>query len=105
MQIDSQPVFRALSDPTRRAILEMLAEQPRSIGAIAGDFDVSRPAVAKHLKILHEGGLIEVRHKGRERINFLRPEALKVAADWMSHFDQFWDDKLVQLKHAVEEDK
>lgn len=103
MQTDLQPVFRALGDPTRRAIIEMLAQEPRTINAIVRNFDVSRPAVAKHLKILHEGGLIEVRQQGRERINTLRPETLKTASDWMAHFDHFWDDKLAKLKKAIEE--
>ena len=105
MQADPQPVFRALSDPTRRAIIEILAEEPRSIGDIVDEFDVTRPAVAKHLKILEEGGLIAVRRQGRERINELKPAALKCAADWLNYFDQFWDDRLAKLKKAVEEKK
>lgn len=100
----SQPVFRALADPTRRAIISMLAERPRSIGEVAGAFDVTRNAVVKHLAILNEGGLIAVETKGRERINHLKPEALKTAADWLSHFDRFWDDRLARLKEVVERD-
>jgi len=102
MQTDPQPVFRALSDPTRRSILEILAQEPCSIGAIANEFDITRPAIAKHLKILQEGDLIKVRQQGRERINELNPAALKTAAEWFSHFDQFWDDRLEKLKQAVE---
>ncbi len=100
----SQPVFRALADPTRRAILEMLADEPQPISKIAARFDVTRPAVAKHLRILKEGGLIEVNQKGRERINRLRPETLKQVTDWIAHFDKFWDDKLENLKKAIEEE-
>ena len=105
MQIDPQPVFRALSDPTRRAIIEILATEPRSIGDIVDEFEVTRPAVAKHLKILEEGGLITVQQQGRERINALNPAALKCAADWLNYFDQFWDGRLAKLKKAVEEKK
>ncbi len=97
-----QPVFRALSDPTRRAIIEMLAGGDKSIGEIAGAFDMTRPAVAKHLAVLKEGGVVTVQQKGRERINRLEPAALKTAADWLSLFDRFWDDNLARLKEAAE---
>jgi DNA-binding transcriptional ArsR family regulator len=99
-----QPVFRALADPTRRRILQDLAREPASIADVASRFDMSRPAVAKHLAILREGGLITVAPRGRERINLLKPEALKSAVDWLNFFDAFWDDKLAKLKHAVETD-
>lgn len=97
-----QPVFRALADPTRRAIIEMLAEEPMPIGDIAARFEVTRPAVAKHLRILEEGGVISVEQKGRERINHLNPAALNSAAQWLNHFDRFWDRRLAKLKEVVE---
>ncbi|MEE2690014.1 MAG: metalloregulator ArsR/SmtB family transcription factor [Pseudomonadota bacterium] len=100
---DAQPVFRALADPTRRAIIEMLAEKPRSIGEIAARFDVTRPAIAKHLRILEEGDVIAVEAKGRERINSLSPAALKTAFDWLGYFDRFWDERLALLKDLVED--
>ncbi|MEZ5893670.1 MAG: metalloregulator ArsR/SmtB family transcription factor [Parvularculaceae bacterium] len=99
----SQPVFRALADPTRRAIISMLSEGARPIAEIAAEFDMTRPAVAKHLAILKEGGVITVEARGRERINRLNPAALKTAADWLNHFDRFWDDRLAKLKEVVEE--
>lgn len=99
---NAQPVFRALADPTRRAIIVMLAKGARPIGDIAAEFEMTRPAVAKHLAILKEGGVISVSQKGRERINALNPKALKTAADWLNHFDSFWDDRLAKLKAAVE---
>ena len=83
----------------------MLAERERSIGDIAADFDMTRPAVAKHLAILKEGGIVRVEQKGRERINRLNPEALKTAADWLNFFDRFWDERLADLKKAVEKDQ
>lgn len=97
-----QPVFRALADPTRRAIIAMLADGERPIGDIAAAFEMTRPAVAKHLAILKEGGVVRVEKKGRERINRLNPAALKSAADWLNYFDRFWDEKLEKLKQAVE---
>ena len=99
---DTQPVFRALADPTRRAIIAMLAEKPRTIGEVASAFEVTRPAIAKHLKILEEGDVIRVAVNGRERINSLNPEALKRAADWLAVFDRFWDVRLAKLKAEVE---
>jgi DNA-binding transcriptional ArsR family regulator len=99
---DVQPVFRALADPTRRAILAMLAEGERPIAEIAAAFDMTRPAVAKHLAVLREGNLIAVEQRGRERINRLNPRALRAAADWLNHFDEFWDERLAALKGAVE---
>lgn len=104
-QFDPQPVFRALADPTRRAIIGMLAERPMTIGEVASSFDVTRPAIAKHLKILEEGDVIQVAIKGRERINSLNPEALKRAADWLAAFDRFWDERLARLKLEVEKDQ
>ncbi len=98
-----QPVFRALADPTRREIISMLADRALPIAEIASQFDMTRPAVAKHLAILREGGLISVEERGRERINKLNPRALKTAADWINHFDRFWDDRLEKLKSLVEE--
>ncbi|MBL4757747.1 MAG: winged helix-turn-helix transcriptional regulator [Rhizobiales bacterium] len=100
----AQPVFRALADPTRRAIVAMLADGERPVGDIASEFQMTRPAVAKHLAILREGGLISVEIQGRERINRLIPDRLKAAADWINHFDRFWDERLAKLKQIVEKE-
>lgn len=102
MTVDPQPVFRALADPTRRSIIVMLADGPKTIGEVASVFDISRPAIAKHLKILEEGDVIRVAPRGRERVNALNPEALRLASLWIATFDRFWDDKLAKLKTAVE---
>jgi DNA-binding transcriptional ArsR family regulator len=102
--LTEQLVFRAIADPTRRSIMAMLATGERSLNQIASDYEMSRPAVAKHLGVLREGGLIEVEAKGRERIHRLRPEALKTVSDWLSFYSQFWDEKLENLKQAVEAD-
>lgn len=99
-----QLVFRAIADPTRRSIMSMLADGEQSLGAIASNYEMTRPAVTKHLKILEQGGLIRVRAHGRERLHALQPEALKTVSDWLSFFNQFWDEKLENLKQAVEAD-
>ncbi len=97
-----QNIFRALSDPTRRAIIGLLVEQPLSVNQVSNHFDMSRPAIAKHLGILQKGGIITVTAKGRERINNFEPLALKSVADWLSHYSHFWDVKLNNLKTAIE---
>lgn len=101
----ASPVFRALADPTRRAILDLLREDALSVGQVAERFEMTRPAVAKHLRILSDGGLIEVETRGRSRINRLNAEPLKRAAEWLSFFERYWDDRLAALKHEVEKDR
>ena len=96
-------VFRALADPTRRAIIDLLAgSDGLPVGDIAARFSMTRPAVAKHINQLKESGLIRVEKSGRERINHLHAAQLKTAQDWLSRFDRYWDDKLAALKTAVE---
>lgn len=98
------PVFRALADPTRRDILGLLARQDMSIGHITDHFDMTRPAVKKHLALLEHAELITVTAKGRERINRLNRVGFQAAESWLGVFDQFWDDRLSALKSAVEKD-
>ncbi|WP_417481854.1 ArsR/SmtB family transcription factor [Maricaulis sp.] len=100
----AQPVFRALADPTRCAIVKLLAVQDLRVGDIAAHFSMTRPAVAKHLAVLKSADVIRVSQAGRERINALNPAALKAASDWLNYFDHFWDDRLAALKSAVEAD-
>ena len=97
-----QAAFRALADPTRRHILLLLSEQELSIGEVASRFEITRGAIQKHLSILEDGQLISVRTSGRERINRIEPMALKAVSDWLAYFDQFWDERLASLKHAIE---
>lgn len=97
-----QLAFRALSDPTRRSILTLLGDHPMTIGQVSDRFDMTRAAVKKHLTILAEGDLIRVEPRGRERVNTLNPQGLRPVFDWLSHFEQFWDDKLADLKTAIE---
>ena len=98
MRTRVQDSFRALADPTRREILVMLSKREMTIGEIAAEFPITRAAVKKHLTMLEEGQLISVHPIGRERINRLEPAGIKNVHDWMSYFDQFWDDKLSSLQ-------
>lgn len=96
--------FRALSDPTRRNILQLLAHRPMTIAEVADNFEMTRAAVKKHLGILQEGGLISVQIAGRSRVNRLNVNGLKQVFDWFSFFDAFWDDRLSALKSEIEKD-
>lgn len=101
----SQSTFRAIADPTRRAIISILANEEMTIGDVTERFEMSRPAIAKHLGILKEGGLVSVRENGRERLHKLEPLALKPVEEWIDHFSHFWDEKLLKLKSVIETDE
>ena len=102
MTDQTQNAFRALADPTRRGIVRLLAEDEMTIAALTDHFDMTRAAVKKHLTVLSDGGLITVEAHGRERINRLNPSGLAPVLDWLSFFDQFWDQRLDSLKTLVE---
>lgn len=87
-------VFQAIADPVRRDIIELLAEERLSINAIAEKFEISRPAVSKHLKILKECELIEYVKEGRERFCFIKPQNLIPAFMWIDQYRKLWEDKL-----------
>ncbi|MEP5732274.1 MAG: metalloregulator ArsR/SmtB family transcription factor [Sulfitobacter sp.] len=100
----TQMAFRALADPTRRAILQLLSQQDMTIADVSTRFDMTRAAVKKHLTMLSDGGLITVTARGRERINSINPVGFAPALSWFEHFDTFWDDRLSSLKAAIEKD-
>lgn len=102
MTDQTQNAFRALADPTRRDIVRLLSEQDMTIGQLTNQFEMTRAAVKKHLTVLSDGSLITVEAKGRERINRLEPKGMVPVLDWLSYFDQFWDDRLADLKEAIE---
>ncbi|MDG1470414.1 MAG: metalloregulator ArsR/SmtB family transcription factor [Ascidiaceihabitans sp.] len=97
-----QTGFRALADPTRRDILHLLAGGEQTIAGLTTHFDMTRAAVKKHLNVLSDGGLVTTRTQGRERLNALDPNGLEPLRDWIGFFEQFWDEKLSNLKSAIE---
>ena len=103
-QDQTQAAFKALADPTRRAIIEMVARDELRLSDIASAFEMTRPAVAKHLHILEEGGFVTTERRGRERVSVLNPQGMENARTWMNQFEQFWDDRLAALKKEVEKD-
>lgn len=95
-------VFFALSDATRRALLDRLRGVEETAGALAEGFDVTRPAVSRHLRILREAELVTERRRGRERVYTLTPARLAVATDWLDAYRVFWSARLRDLKDLVE---
>ncbi|QDH73300.1 helix-turn-helix transcriptional regulator [Brevundimonas sp. M20] len=83
--------FAALADPTRRAILARLTEGEASVNQLAEPFDMSLPAVSKHLKVLEKAGLISRGKEAQWRPARLEPEALKTVADWLEHYRRYWE--------------
>jgi DNA-binding transcriptional ArsR family regulator len=91
-------VFQAIADPTRRAILLLLASQSMTAGAIASNFDTARPTVSKHLQILTKCELLEQEQKGREVFYHLNPRKIKEIADFIEPFRKLWDDRFNKLE-------
>ena len=89
--------FEALADPTRRTIVELLAEGERSAGELAAEFETSRPAVSRHLRVLREHGLVSAREHGRRRLYALEPAPLAELDEWLSHYRAFWTNRLDAL--------
>ena len=96
-------VFQAIADPTRRAILGLLAIHSLTLNAVAENFDISRPAISKHVKILAECGLIEVKQEGRERYCEAKLEKLNEVSEWVEQYRQFWENKLDALENYLNE--
>ena len=89
----------ALGDPTRRTIFELLGSGPRSVGDMAGELPVSRPAVSQHLKVLKDAGLVTESRVGTRRVYRVEPEAV---AELRTYFDEFWTQALAAFKAAAE---
>lgn len=96
-------VFQVIADPSRRKMLMMLSRDSMTINSIAENFDMSRPAVSKHIKILYKGGFITINDIGRERHCVLKQEGFKELQKFISHFDQFWLSKLNKLQSILNE--
>src|SRR5262245_40442031 len=96
--------FQALADPTRRAILAKLAETPdSSVSELALPFRMSLPAVSKHLRVLESAGLLARRREGRVHHCRFVPGPMRTVAGWIAHYEQFWTDRLDELKRYLEQ--
>ncbi|MEE1945386.1 metalloregulator ArsR/SmtB family transcription factor [Pedobacter sp. KR3-3] len=94
-------VFQAIADPTRRAILLLVASQSMTAGAIAANFDTARPTVSKHLQILTECALLQQTQNGREVHYHINAKEMKAIADFIEPFRQMWDDRFNKLESIM----
>jgi len=94
-------VFQAIADPTRRDILNLLSTQSLNLNAVAEKFDISRPAISKHIKILTECGLITIKQDGRERFCEAKLDKLNEVSEWVEQYRQFWEAKLDSLEQYL----
>ena len=93
--------FAALADPTRRRIIELLAEREYPAGELARRFDMTQPAVSQHLQALHRAGLVRVRREAQRRIYTLDPRGLAEIDGWLAHYRHFWTAHLDALERAL----
>lgn len=98
-------IYQAIADPTRRQIISMLAEKPLHINAVAEQFDISRPAISRHVKILTECGLINITKTGRERYCEANFERLSEVAAFLEQYRKFWQSKLGALAFMIDNTK
>ena len=99
----SQEIFHAIADPTRREIIDLLAGKSMPINDVASKFDISRPAVSKHIKILNECGLVVIKNEGRNRYCRADTQKLLEVIEWAQRYRKFWDERLDALEAALSE--
>ncbi|MFI5163080.1 MAG: ArsR/SmtB family transcription factor [Sphingobacteriales bacterium] len=97
-------VFQAISDPTRRAIINVIANRSMNLNAVADQFDVSRPAISKHIKILTQCGLVTIKQVGRERYCEASLQKLNEVSAWVEQYRMFWNQKLDALENFLASD-
>jgi DNA-binding transcriptional ArsR family regulator len=96
-------VFQAIADPTRREIINLLAHKALNLNSVSENFNVSRPAISKHIKILTECGLIVIKQQGRERYCEVKLQKLTEVSDWIEKYRKFWNAKLDALDSYLQE--
>ena len=90
--------FQVIADPSRRQMLRLLSKDSLTINSLAENFDMSRPAVSKHVKILYTAGFISIQDIGRERYCMLKQDGFNELQEWIDYFDKFWASKLKKLE-------
>lgn len=91
-------VFRAISDPTRRALLDLLRTRDRSVNELAEPFHMTQPAISQHLRVLRHAGLVRPQQIGRQRVYRLNAKPLRQVRNWAAHYERFWQKKLNQSR-------
>ena len=95
-------VFHAVADPTRRRILDLLAAGERAVMDLVACFRISQPAISQHLRVLREVGLVRIRREGRQRMYSLSPQQLQIIAQWVAHYERFWDQRFENLARYLD---
>src|SRR6266487_1322772 len=98
MSVQKLEAFQVIADPSRRQMLKMLSKESMTINALAENFDMSRPAVSKHVKIMYNAGFISITDIGRERHCVLKQDGFNELQDFINYFDKFWTTKLKKLE-------
>jgi DNA-binding transcriptional ArsR family regulator len=96
--------FEAVAEPQRRRILDLLVSNERPVGELVDALDLSQPAVSKHLRVLREAGLVEVRADGQRRLYRVRPEPLRDLDDWLAPYRRMWSSSLDDLERHLDEE-
>jgi DNA-binding transcriptional ArsR family regulator len=96
-------VFQAIADPNRRAIINLLSKKKLTLNGVAENFDISRPAISKHIKILEECGLIVIEQQGRERYCQVKLKGLNEVSEWVSQYKRFWEERMDSLERYLAE--
>jgi DNA-binding transcriptional ArsR family regulator len=96
-----QDVYQAIADPTRRQIIDLLAHKTLPVNDVAERFDISRPAISKHIKILNECGLVVIKKEGRKRYCRADTRKLQEVIEWAQRYRKFWNEKLDALEAAL----
>ena len=98
MTTQTLDAFQVISDPSRRQMLMMLSKDSMTINSLAENFDISRPAISKHIKIMHNAGFISIKDIGRERHCTLKQDGFNELQKFIDYFDKFWSNKLKKLE-------
>ena len=101
MTAQTLDAFQVIADPSRRQMLMMLSKDNMTISSLAENFDMSRPAVSKHIKILYTAGFISIKDIGRERYCTLKQDGFNELQDFINYFDKFWTNKLKKLRDIL----
>lgn len=96
-------MFAALASPARREVLRLLLDGPRTVSELASHFDMRRPSVSEHLRVLRETGLVSERKAGRERHYQLEPQPLMELREWLDPYERFWRERLKALRGVLED--
>jgi DNA-binding transcriptional ArsR family regulator len=102
MSLQTLDAFQVIADPSRRQMLMMLSKDSMTINSLAENFDISRPAISKHIKILYNAGFISITDIGRERHCVLKQDGFNELQDFINYFDKFWIKKLFKLQNILD---